>query len=39
MWSEEYYNDLTEIYETLKELMPTLSVYNKERTFFYNISW
>lgn len=39
MWSEEYYNDLTEIYETLKELIPTKSIYNKERKFFYNISW
>ena len=39
MWSEEYYNDLTEIYEILKELMPTNSVYDKERKFFYNISW
>lgn len=39
MWSEEYYDDLTEIYEILKELMPTNSVFNKERKFFYNISW
>ena len=39
MWSEEYYNDLTEIYEILKELMPDNSIYNKERQFFYNILW
>jgi hypothetical protein len=39
MWSEEYYEDLNEIYVNLKKLMPNNSVYNKERKFFYNISW
>lgn len=39
MWSEEYYEDLNEIYVNLKKIIPSLSVYNKERKFFYNISW
>ena len=38
MWSDEYYEDLNEIYLCLKELIPSNAIYNKERKFFYNIS-
>ncbi len=39
MWSDEYYTDLKEIYNQLYELVDSDNVYNRERRFFYNISW
>lgn len=38
MWSDEYYNHLTEIYNELKKIIPSNSVGNRERLFLYNIS-
>lgn len=39
MFSEKYYNNLNELYNTLKKIMPNDTFLNQERLFFYNISW
>ena len=39
LWSEGYYEDLELIYEKLIGIMPSNSLDNRERQFYYNISW
>lgn len=39
IFSMEYYDSLVNIYNKLKEIIPSTSINNKERLFFYNVTW
>lgn len=39
MWSEEYYNILDDLLKDFKQLYPSNDINNRERLFYYNISW
>jgi hypothetical protein len=39
MWSALYYSALFDIYNSLKKIYSSNSVGNRERLFYYNISW
>ena len=39
MWSDEYYACLRNILGSLKKVIPSNSVSNRERLFYYNIKW
>ena len=39
MFGDEYYGDLKLVYEKLIGIMPSNSLDNRERQFYYNISW
>ena len=39
LWSAVYYNGLFNIYNELKKIYSSNSIDNRERLFYYNISW
>lgn len=39
IFTEEYYANLNEVKNLLEEIIPSNTLFNRERVFYYNISW